>query len=945
MKISACYIAKNEENNIAHSLDSIKEYVDELILVDTGSTDKTKKIFASYGGKIYDLPWQEDFSTPRNVALSKATGDWIILLDADELFTKETAGNISLLLKNYSNCDAFLVNIDNVDKAENTIKDSFYAIRIVRNKGNLKYKGKIHEEITQNGHIIENMQRVSKNILNIIHTGYSSDITAEKSKRNLNILLDEIAHGRDEAECYTYLAECYQGLGNLKKAAEYATLDVSQGRKNVTYGSRSYRILIEYYREYGTLQERLNSIEKAVSDFPELPEFHAEYSEYLLQCYEYEKARQEIEQAINLFENYDGLEPCLLPPSAIDIMKKRGDYLDKLITEMKKIKISACVICRNEEKNIGDWLHNASVFSDEIIVVDTGSTDRTREICKNFGVECYKYEWEDDFAAAKNYAISKVTGEWIVFTDTDELFYHPIRIRGYLAQLILSENNDIEAIMVPLSNVDVDANEMEIHRFNAIRIFRNASYLKYFGKIHEALANMNTPGDSGSLKMVTADNRLLIRHTGYSSSIVKEKLQRNMYMLNKEIESVGLQEKHYRYLAESFYATGNYDESLKFAIKAIEAKMQSIGQKSDMLWLAANCLDELEYSFTERKTFLEAAIREFSEIPDFYAMLGILLKNNEHYDAAIYYLEEALTKADTGKATHFNSIIADVYTVLGQCYWIEGDYEAAESNIMAALNINKWNDTALLALAELHGNELTESLSEILRNLYGNNDNEYRLMQQTFADNGIMSLAGDILKKEKKMISSGKYMDLYTMCLKQNAEHVQYLFVSMLGTNIDFTSYMNKQQLALLPGRLSDVVNLYHNGIQDDVDYSGIQSFYNYMLPSVISIANVEIRQRYIELAELFGVSSIKEAADKLRNAELWQEALSLYQQIPGEAANDDELFWLGAGTCFYQLGQCETAQECLSKTIEICKEKNDCSSKVYNEATSYLSWCQEVLA
>lgn len=69
---------------------------------------------------------------------------------------------------------------------------------------------------------------------------------------------------------------------------------------------------------------------------------------------------------------------------------------------MKSIKISACVICRDEENNIDDWLHNVRNFADEIIVVDTGSMDRTQEICKKFGVECYQYEWNDDFATVKN---------------------------------------------------------------------------------------------------------------------------------------------------------------------------------------------------------------------------------------------------------------------------------------------------------------------------------------------------------------------------------------------------------------------------------------------------------------------------------------------------------------------------------------------------------------
>ena len=70
MKISAVYIAKNEEKNIARSLDSLKDSVDEFILVDTGSTDKTVSIFESYEGKVFFMPWNNDFSAFREWALA-----------------------------------------------------------------------------------------------------------------------------------------------------------------------------------------------------------------------------------------------------------------------------------------------------------------------------------------------------------------------------------------------------------------------------------------------------------------------------------------------------------------------------------------------------------------------------------------------------------------------------------------------------------------------------------------------------------------------------------------------------------------------------------------------------------------------------------------------------------------------------------------------------------
>ena len=86
------------------------------------------------------------------------------------------------------------------------------------------------------------------------------------------------------------------------------------------------------------------------------------------------------------------------------------------------MKISACVIVRDEEQNVGCWLDNMSKVADELVVVDAGSKDRTVELIREYGIEPHFFAWCDDFAAAKNYAISKATGDWILFLDADEYF-------------------------------------------------------------------------------------------------------------------------------------------------------------------------------------------------------------------------------------------------------------------------------------------------------------------------------------------------------------------------------------------------------------------------------------------------------------------------------------------------------------------------------------------
>src|SRR3990167_6711291 len=87
--ISLCMIVKNEERYLDQCLNSVKDLADEIIIVDTGSTDRTKEIAKKFNAKIFDFKWTDDFSAARNESIKHATKDWILVLDADEVLDEE----------------------------------------------------------------------------------------------------------------------------------------------------------------------------------------------------------------------------------------------------------------------------------------------------------------------------------------------------------------------------------------------------------------------------------------------------------------------------------------------------------------------------------------------------------------------------------------------------------------------------------------------------------------------------------------------------------------------------------------------------------------------------------------------------------------------------------------------------------------------------------------
>lgn len=315
LKITACYIVKNEAENLVKSIKSLKKQVNEIVVVDTGSTDNTMTVARKLGAKVYSFPWQDDFSKARNFALSKAKGDWLVLLDADEYFTANTAGNIRQIIHQAQQADALLIQMVNYDADMAEIQDYFYQLRIVRNQQGLHYEGKIHEELKLSDGKAMKLLRIPPETLEIYHTGYSNSVTREKVKRNLRILQQAVADGQSEAELARYFCDCYLGLGDMEKCIYYGWMDVKKGRRSVNFGSRCHRVLMAYYAglsDTDSISKRRQLAEISVQQYPEVPDFWAEYSECLYQAGEYAQAIAAMEKALQLMQDYHGMEPSML---------------------------------------------------------------------------------------------------------------------------------------------------------------------------------------------------------------------------------------------------------------------------------------------------------------------------------------------------------------------------------------------------------------------------------------------------------------------------------------------------------------------------------------------------------------------------------------------------------------------------------------------------------
>lgn len=315
LKITACYIVKNEAENLAKSIKSLKSQVNEIVVVDTGSTDNTIVVARKLGAKVYSFSWQDDFSKARNLALSKAKGDWLILLDADEYFTAKTAANIRQVIRQAQQADGLLVQLVNydVDKAE--VQNYFNALRIVRKQAGLHYEGMIHEELKLSGDNIMKLAQVPASMLEIYHTGYATSVSQQKIKRNLQMLQQAVAKGQSEESLARYFCDCYFGLDDMEKCEHYGWMEIRKGRQALNFGSRCHQVLMNYYGQRTDAEgmtKRRQLAEISVEQYPEVPDFWAEYSECFYQAGEYAQAIAAMEKVLQLMQDYHGMEPSML---------------------------------------------------------------------------------------------------------------------------------------------------------------------------------------------------------------------------------------------------------------------------------------------------------------------------------------------------------------------------------------------------------------------------------------------------------------------------------------------------------------------------------------------------------------------------------------------------------------------------------------------------------
>ena len=349
--------------------------------------------------------------------------------------------------------------------------------------------------------------------------------------------------------------------------------------------------------------------------------------------------------------------------------------------------LSVCIITKNEEKNIERCLKALSGYGFELVVIDTGSTDGTMEIARQYTDKLYEFTWQDNFSAAKNYAISKASHDLVLIVDSDE-FLQPLSKTDIKNLETMAHQNPDDVGRIRRRNVFTKDGTHQENREWINRIFDRRKF-HYEGRIHEQVVSFKHQ------EYQTWLSPLIFLHTGYDLSPEerKQKTQRNITLLEQELSTVTskVEIPYLLYqLGKSHYMAGNYGQACEYFARGLSYDLNpKLEYVIDMVETYGYAL--LNDAREQEALFFENIYHEFGNSADFQFLMGLIYMKNARFDMAVAEFEKALRQADC-RNVGVNSFAAAynigvIYECLGQLdnarkfYEKCGDYAPAKERL------------------------------------------------------------------------------------------------------------------------------------------------------------------------------------------------------------------------------------------------------------------------
>lgn len=404
------------------------------------------------------------------------------------------------------------------------------------------------------------------------------------------------------------------------------------------------------------------------------------------------------------------------------------------------MKISLCMIVKNEEKYITQCLKSASLLVDEIIIVDTGSTDNTIAIANEYHSKIIQIPWENDFGKARNHSLAQATGDWILVLDADESLY----IEDIQKLKDILEKTKANGIGLKFHNFIDEGSEENYNTHMGVRIFRNHCF-HYQGAIHEQLLPIN---NTVAINIEPTDVR--VRHFGYlKSNSGKKKRERNIPIIQKLLDENPQDSFQLFNMGNEYMSDDDYSKALYYFEKAYENKDTTLAYCPHLIFRRAICLNYLKRD-EESLAILGEGVMLYPKCIDYEYLRGRIYKAHKQFSLAIASFEKCVSN---GVAPLNLTFLSDTegfrsFVELGHIYFLQDDFANALSYYLKALGLKN------------NHYELLYKIGELLNKMHSDKNIVGASLEKLFADgyyiNNVLVIV-DILLKEKLYLHAAEY--------------------------------------------------------------------------------------------------------------------------------------------------------------------------------------------
>lgn len=561
-------IARDEADFLERCLFSAQHHVDEIVVTDTGSFGRTPDVAEAAGAAVVRVEWVNDFSKARNNSLDNASGEWILVLDCDEVIAEQDWVRIRNQISTGA-ADAYRITTRNYTRKSDRVawtavngtyteeeKDypgwfSTTKVRLFRNDPRVRFTGAIHE-------LVENQVEAAGWLtadcdVPVHHYGY---VEKERPTTSYADAAEQkVDHTPQDANAWYELALAYRDCERYEDGARAIGRCLSL-LENGTDGS-PYLDGVLVHLVAAEIAGKMGDRKAEHSAYSAALEMNPESFQTMNNLGSFHMKTGNLSAALELFEQANAIAPNI--PTIIENIRRVRIRMESTNAKPDGGRLTLCMIAKNEEERLGACLESVEGLVDEIVVVDTGSDDRTIEIAESYGATIGHFSWCNNWSLARNESLKLATGDWIIWLDPDDLL--PQEMHGQIRELMRQGLGKKKAYFWVL-----DDQGYEPITCLQLRMFPNTEGIHFTQPIHEQIAPSLT-----ALGIACEATDVRVVHTGYTTpEVVRNKQEKYLAIMEEWLETHPEDYITRTHAAQTHYIRGNLDTAIAYYKQIIE---------------------------------------------------------------------------------------------------------------------------------------------------------------------------------------------------------------------------------------------------------------------------------------------------------------------------------------------------------------------------------------